>query len=975
MIEKVVFVPLHITSSTDDKNEVNITLLGKTQEGKETKCIVIGFYPYFYIGPVPILEPSKISILERTKDVKGIERVEKTNIYGYTNDKQTYLKVSYKHSKNVTAVKTEIETKLTRILTDRIVTNENKSTKAIDDLKVFETNIGFITRFMVDKGIVGMGYVEVSGTIGDDNGTIYASAENVQPRNEITRLPPLKILSFDLECIGKENKFPVAQEDPVVQIGNAVAYYLHSEIKERVLFSLGTCNSIPGVTIHTFTSEIEMLTAWSEWVKKVNPDVLTGYNTTGFDIPYLLERAKVLGLNTFRYFSRTKEEVSIRSQVSMTNSFGTKETKVVSVPGRLVFDMLDIVRKEFNLHSYSLNTVSSIFLNEQKEDVHYTEISALYNGNPETRKRLGVYCMKDSYLPLKILFTKNLFVNYCELARVTGVPFEYLVNRGQGIRVLSQLLRKAKENNYILPVIMGEAEGYQGGHVMDPEKGFYTDPIAVLDFASLYPSIIMAYNLCYTTLIEKGAEKNMSKDSYVVSPTGDCFVHPRIRAGLLPSILINLLQNRKNARQELAKEKDLEMKMTLNARQLALKISANSVYGFTGASKTGLPCIPISRSVTSFGREILLKTKSFVEDQFRPTQEYPLRVIYGDTDSVMVTAGEISLENMFKVGDKISKYVTDLLPDPLTLEFEKVYQPFLLMNKKRYAGCTHTSPEDPGRIDTKGIETVRRDNCQLVRDLMKDSLSLIFLKNDTEAVRALIKQTVKELLLNKIGIGRLIISKSISKDEKAYASKQPHTELAIRMKKRNNGPAPVVGDRISYVIVKGDSKLNISDRSEDPLYALEHNLPIDTEYYLHHQLTSPLTRLLEPILPDIHSLLAPSSIVQPPKELSKKGLGQFFTKKKHCLVCHKGTHPICTMCQSNYHLNILSLSVQLSLLQYKYHTLYSECLCIQHSHHRPIICCNRDCPIVYLRKELSSEICALQQKYTSLLSLSDANSS
>jgi DNA polymerase delta subunit 1 len=140
---------------------------------------------------------------------------------------------------------------------------------------------------------------------------------------------------------------------------------------------------------------------------------------------------------------------------------------------------------------------------------------------------------------------------------------------------------------------------------VEPKSGFYRSPIATLDFASLYPSIMMAHNLCYTTLVRKSNAELMglvSGEDYVETEDGYCFVKPHIKKGILPGILEDLISARKRAKAELAKATDEMTKGVLEGRQLALKVSANSVYGFTGAVVGQLPCIEISSSVTSFGR-------------------------------------------------------------------------------------------------------------------------------------------------------------------------------------------------------------------------------------------------------------------------------------------------------------------------------------------------------------------------------------
>lgn len=257
---------------------------------------------------------------------------------------------------------------------------------------------------------------------------------------------------------------------------------------------------------------------------KSDPDVITGYNITNFDLPYLLNRANALKVEAFPHLGRIMGQKSVMKDSTFSSkAYGTRETKSISghplpftpptlssshpcvcflflfsdIEGRVQFDVLQIVQRDYKLRSYTLNAVSAHFLNEQKEDVHYSIITELQNGTEETRRRLALYCLKDAYLPQRLLDKLMCLVNYIEMARVTGVPFNYLLARGQQIKVVSQLYRKAREKNLLIPSLKSEGgeEQYEGATVIEPMRGYYEKPIATLDFSSLYPSIMMAHNL------------------------------------------------------------------------------------------------------------------------------------------------------------------------------------------------------------------------------------------------------------------------------------------------------------------------------------------------------------------------------------------------------------------------------------------------------------------------------------------------
>jgi DNA polymerase delta subunit 1 len=332
-------------------------------------------------------------------------------------------------------------------------------------------------------------------------------------------------------------------------------------------------------------------------------------------------------------------------------------------------------------------------------------------------------------------------VNYTEMARVTGVPFNYLLSRGQQVKFISQLFRKALEQQLVIPNSKSQDEqDYEGATVIEPKRGYYGVPIATLDFASLYPSIIQAHNLCYTTLLNKNSVEKLGlkkDEDYIVTPNGDMFCTAKVRKGLLSQILEELLGARKRAKRELASETDPFKKAVLNGRQLALKISANSVYGLTGATVGKLPCLPIASSTTSYGRQMIEKTKSEVEARYTIANGYShdAQVIYGDTDSVMVKFGVTELEEAMKLGEEAADYVSSKFIKPIKLEFEKVYFPYLLINKKRYAGLYWTNPKKHDKMDTKGIETVRRDNCLLVQNVIETVLNKILIERDIDSAQ------------------------------------------------------------------------------------------------------------------------------------------------------------------------------------------------------------------------------------------------
>jgi len=474
-------------------------------------------------------------------------------------------------------------------------------------------------------------------------------------------------------------------------------------------------------------------------------------------------------------------------------------------------------------------------------------------------------------------------------------------------------------------------------------------------------------------------------DSVERSPSGHVFVRATCKKGILPQILDELLAARKRAKKDMAAATDPMEKAVQNGRQLALKISANSVYGFTGAAVGQLPCVAIASSVTAYGRNLLLETRSFVEGKYTVANGYShdAEVIYGDTDSVMVKFGAATVAEAMPIAQLAAEEVSKIFPRPIKLEFEKVYFPYLLMNKKRYAGLLWTQTDKYDKMDCKGLETVRRDNCLLVRRVVDTCLRKILIDRDVPSAIDYAKNTIADLLQNKLDISMLVISKSLAKsaDDTGYTAKQAHVELAMRMKKRDPGSAPNVGDRVPYVIIQAAKGAAAYEKSEDPVYVLDNNLPIDTEYYLTNQLSNPLTRIFEPIIPNPQTLLTGDhtrTVCKPTPVAKAGGIMMFAVKKMRCMGCKTPmserdaqvpcagsgdsaiSTPLCSNCRGRESEIYLSTLSDVNRHQQLFSKLWTECQRCQGSFMQEVICSNRDCPIFYKRKKVQIDLQAAQ---------------
>ena len=367
--------------------------------------------------------------------------------------------------------------------------------------------------------------------------------------------------------------------------------------------------------------------------------------------------------------------------------------------------------------------------------------------------------------------------------------------------------------------------------------------------------------------------------------------------------------------------------------------------------------------MTAFGREMLHTTRDLVESTYTIANGYAADavVVYGDTDSVMVKFGLTDVGESMELGRQAAKTITESFPKPIRLEFEKVYFPYLLISKKRYAGLYWTRPEKYDRMDTKGIETVRRDNSPLVKDVITTCLEKILMQRDVKGAVAYTQGMISDLLCNRLDISKLIITKAYSKKGEDYVGKQAHVVLAEKMHARDPATAPVVGDRVPFVITKGAKDAKAFEKAEDPLYVLEHNIPIDANYYLTNQLTKPLTRIFKPVLPNLGVLFSGDHTRTIAMVVPKKGGIVGFTKKRlQCLECKtvlkKGQTTVCDNCADKEALIYQKQLVVVRGLEMDFSAAWTQCQRCQGSLHQTVLCSARDCPIFYKRTKVQKDL-------------------
>jgi len=403
-----------------------------------------------------------------------------------------------------------------------------------------------------------------------------------------------------------------------------------------------------------------------------DPDAITGFNINNFDIPYILERMRQNDIPPI--FGRCKKHVT-KNQIM--NRFK------INITGRVMVDSFEMVKRDFSLKRYDLNTVSKELLGEGKEDVKKSQIEKFWRGNQEKFRILIKYSKKDSELAMKLVSRLNLLDKYVALAKISGTLLQDILDSGETTRIENLILREFNKEDFVLPCKPDGSEvsrrekmrkvELKGGYVLEPEKGLHSSVI-VLDFKAMYPSLIRTFNICPTTLIMNGDVENP-----IVSPSGAKFVPENIRKGIIPKILERLMDERQRVKGKIKKDSEPGKIRELRAEEFALKIMSNAFYGHFGYPRAKIYSMDIAKSITAFGRETIRKTKEFIEKNFG------YKVIYGDTDSVMVKVPFEKLEEMKKAGEEVAKKVTSVLKGIMELELEKIFKRFLPLTKKRYA--------------------------------------------------------------------------------------------------------------------------------------------------------------------------------------------------------------------------------------------------------------------------------------------------
>ena len=636
-------------------------------------------------------------------------------------------------------------------------------------------------------------------------------------------------------------------------------------------------------------SESALLLHLVSVVRKEDPEILLGWNNTTAAWGYVLRRGEMIGVDVPRGLSRATmwgndPRCQIPGNQAESAAKGSaalgQDSWLIWITGRMTLQLWSIVRKNASpkLKRYSMENVAQHVL---KTTLHRREISRLvedYTNAPRGRRWDTIaYMLKRVSTTLQIFYQQNILGTTSEMSRLIGIDFVSVLRRGSQFRVESVMMRITKPRNYVLfnptPLeIKSQRSLEHQALTREPVSGFYKDPVIVLDFQSLYPSLMIAYNLCYSTIIgllhvydrngsmhdQLGVRRNWlerSVDTHeivrlydegklFIAPSGAVFVDKSERVGVLPTMLRELLNTRVMIKKEMKSDhvrhsSQRRLQRILDARQFALKMTSNVTYGYCSASYSGrMPNSGIADAIVSLGRQALINATNFVHseeghvkwtakvEELRAQEKekggkvgvQPVKCenVYGDTDSMFLHLHNVINRNVaHDLGVYMAEIVSLRHPAPVKLKYEKCYHPCILQTKKRYVGNMYERKnETKPSIDAKGIETIRVDQCPLTQKLMEKSLRILFEPpHNIEKVKDFVQRQWRKIEQGRVPVQDFVFCKGVKLGPGEYRSGGPPAVVVARkIAKTNPGAKPLFRERIPYLIAQAHADKSYGTR-------------------------------------------------------------------------------------------------------------------------------------------------------------------
>ncbi len=783
-------------------------------KGKKTARLLYPYDPYFYCD-APEEKKSDIAKLAVGRNgelikVKQVEMVEKI-LHG---QKRKLLKIYCNKPADVVALRQTIP------------------------FKCYEHGIHYAKRFMLDFNIMPFAVLEYEREKCEIK-KILKIGENEKQESEIH----LKKMAFDIETYNPLGA-PREKKDPAIMIsyacGDGAIGAKEAAGKEGI-----NRGGEKGVFIykynekkfiHLSNDEKEMISDFAAKVREIDPDIIYGYNSSNFDLPYLKARADVVGAKI--EMGRDGSEFR-KIKKGMVN--GAKINGRIHIdiyPPIRLFGFIGLVKGR----EFTLQRIYEEITGKKKKMVKRLNIWEMWDKG--MLDELAEYSLGDAEVTLEL--GENILPLLVELSRITRMTLFDTSLATSGQLVESLLMQESQLRNEVIPSKPSEAEAgerqknpIEGAFVRQPEPGIYEN-MAVFDFRGLYPSIIISYNIDPSRLVkeeEEGREGNGAEESrgsgrgetnVFVSPTGAKFL--KGGKGVIPATLERLLNLRSGIKKELRKhEKENEEYKKLYARSHALKILANSFYGYLGYARSRWYSRPCAESVTAWGRKHILET-------IEKAEKAGFNVLYSDTDSIFLLLGSKKKEDALAFLDEINRN----LPEKMELELENFYSRGVFVSKKqeeRGAKKKYALLADDGGIKIRGFELVRRDWSNVAKDTQYKVLEAILKEGSKEKAVAIVKETIERLKGGEVPLEELVIYTQLTKRPEDYDVISP--ELSAARKAKARGVPVEKGSIISYVITREGK--SISEKAEIADYAKDY----DPDYYINNQVLPAVMKILK----------------------------------------------------------------------------------------------------------------------------------
>lgn len=791
-------------------------------------------------------------------------------------------KVSKSFAFTVPGVDVPIESEYLEVIYAGKFPTPNTKTKYATIAHIFGTNTSPVETFLLERKIKGPCWLEIkpykviealSSWTKNQVSCTDMSCVSVLVEGQQKPPPPLSVVTVNVKCILN----PANNRNEIVQISCLVHDRFRLDRPNDQLVTRQYCGitrpsnkvwphdmqaelaKFRNFKIFKFENERALLSWFLSIYQNIDPDLIVTFDSNDCQLDIICNRITFLKIPMWSRIGRLK-----------INTVPGKRVNEFFI-GRMVCDVKLSATELIKSRSYDLGSLCQKILKigeDERQEIFYDNIPFVYDKGESIIDFVKLNVQDCIYIT-KLMVELNILPLALQITNVAGNLMSRTLQGGRSERNEFLLMHAFYEKQYIVPdkklwkddreenedstvdtqagntttVGAGKKKAaYTGGLVLDPIKGFYESFVLLMDFNSLYPSIIQEYNICYTTIAPTG-------DPNELPPPPDASVE----LGILPRQIRRLVESRRNVKQLMSKPNlTPELKMQYNIRQMALKLTANSMYGCLGFSKSRFYAPHLAALVTCKGRDILMATKTLVE-------RLNHNVIYGDTDSIMINTNSQDFEEVYKIGANIKKAVNGIYKH-VELDIDGVYQKLLLLKKKKYAAVA-VSQKQPGKLEYsyefKGLDIVRRDWSKIASNTGKVVLDILLsnsgkeMNERVESIFEVLADLAKDLEEEKIPLPMLEITKQLTKAPSEYAdmSSLPHVQVADRMNTQKNRRFKK-GDMIDYIICEDGTENAAPKRGyhiDEIKGSEDKKLKPDKLYYLSQQVHPVICRLLEPI--------------------------------------------------------------------------------------------------------------------------------